>query len=323
MTIASAQIAQFYTINSSDLSVKKELDTPGLIESLPSEVGGGRTRIYPINEYLSYIDTHYTPNKNVAIVSKIDDQQPRLVVTIALKGQSSFIGYKSREIFFKEGYTTIAAFKSSHGERQYPADKHIRQLRFSVRKPWVDVHLGKEKSAHLFSKETIHLISHRPITTQGLMAARQLVEFNVKKELQHLFIQGHAMTLLAAELANLVDSDPQCTDGFTAKDKVTAQLARDILYSEFRKPPSVAELAQRVGTNQCKLKKLFHHFFANTPYGLLADFRMQLAYQLLQTQQHHVSVVADKVGFAHASNFTTAFIKRFGLSPKAVNKSGD
>ena len=322
MTVATAQATNFYTINSTDLPIHKQTAPPNLIESLPGDLGEGRTHIYFINEDLSYIDTHYTPNKNVAIVSKIDDQQPRLVVTIALKGQSSFTGYQGQEIFFKEGYTTIAAFKSSHGERQYPANKQIRQLRFSVRKPWVDTYLGKEKSAHLFGKETIHLISHRPITTQGLLAARQLVEFNVKKELQHLFIQGHAMTLLAAELANLVDVDPQCTAGFTAKDKVSAQLARDILYSEYRKPPSVAELAQRVGTNQCKLKKLFHHFFANTPYGLLAEFRMQMAYQLLETQQHHVGVIADKVGFAHASNFTTAFIKHFGLSPKAVNKSG-
>jgi AraC-like DNA-binding protein len=47
---------------------------------------------------------------------------------------------------------------------------------------------------------------------------------------------------------------------------------------------------------------------------------MQLAYQLLETKQYPVNVVADKVGFAHASNFTLAFVKHFGVSPKAVGK---
>jgi AraC family transcriptional regulator, transcriptional activator of the genes for pyochelin and ferripyochelin receptors len=97
-----------------------------------------------------------------------------------------------------------------------------------------------------------------------------------------------------------------------------AELARDILCDEFRNPPSVAELSNRVGTNQLNLKKIFHHFFENTPYGLLSEFRMDHAYQLLESRRCHVSVVANQVGFTHASNFTAAFIKHFGIPPKAV-----
>lgn len=92
------------------------------------------------------------------------------------------------------------------------------------------------------------------------------------------------------------------------------------LFHEFKNPPSVAELSNRVGTNQFKLKKIFHHFFDNTPYGLLSEFRMNHAYQLLESKRCHVSVVADLVGFTHASNFTAAFIKHFGIPPKTVAK---
>ncbi|MFA5018281.1 MAG: helix-turn-helix transcriptional regulator, partial [Methylobacter sp.] len=85
-------------------------------------------------------------------------------------------------------------------------------------------------------------------------------------------------------------------------------------------PPSVEELSKRAGTNQFKLKKLFHHFFNNTPYGLLLEIRMNNAYQLLESGQCQVGVAADRVGYSHASNFSTAFIKHFGISPKAISK---
>ncbi len=126
------------------------------------------------------------------------------------------------------------------------------------------------------------------------------------------------MTILAAELDHLFEESHQNSGAFNQKDKAMAELARDILFLEFRNPPSVAELSNRVGTNQFKLKKIFHYFFDNTPYGLLSEFRMNHAYQLLESKQCHVSVVADLVGFTHASNFTTAFIKHFGIPPKMV-----
>ncbi|MCK9397418.1 MAG: AraC family transcriptional regulator [Methylobacter sp.] len=97
-------------------------------------------------------------------------------------------------------------------------------------------------------------------------------------------------------------------------------LARDILFNEFRHPPSVADLAKRVGTNQLKLKQLFHHFLNNTPYGLLLEIRMNHTYQLLKTGQCHVSVAADLVGYQHASNFSAAFARYFGVSPKQIAK---
>ena len=75
-----------------------------------------------------------------------------------------------------------------------------------------------------------------------------------------------------------------------------------------------------MGTNQFKLKQLFHHFFTNTPYGLLLEIRMNNAYQLLETTECQVSVAADLVGYSHASNFSAAFMKHFGVSPKAVSK---
>ena len=152
------------------------------------------------------------------------------------------------------------------------------------------------------------------------MAAQQLLTGNVSKELRRVFMHGQAMSLLSAELSHLCGEKSENRGRFNQYDREIAKLARDILYSEFRNPPSAHELSRRVGTNQLKLKTLFHHFFNTTPYGLLLDIRMHNAYQLLESTHCQVSVAADRVGYNHASNFTAAFIKYFGISPKAVSK---
>jgi AraC family transcriptional regulator, transcriptional activator of the genes for pyochelin and ferripyochelin receptors len=309
---------QNYSIDSYDLLTYRNPQQNCLHQSLPDEVGEGKTTIFELNQHMSYIETHYLPSKDLSILSRIDHQEPRLVVTLGLKGHSRFDGYPGDEVVFKQGYTTITAFKSSNGERRYLADKPVSQLRFSISKHWLDTFLGDKISARLFNKNETQVISHRPISAQGMTSAKQLTSGNIVKELHVLFIQGHTMTLLAAELAHLFEQNHHTTETFNQKDKAMAELARDILYHEFKNPPSVAELSSRVGTNQFKLKRMFHHFFNNTPYGLLSEFRMNHAYRLLESKQCHVTVVADQVGFKHASNFTAAFIKHFGITPKSV-----
>jgi len=125
---------------------------------------------------------------------------------------------------------------------------------------------------------------------------------------------------LAAELNHLGEEKSELSGRFNQKDRAIAELARDILVYEFKNPPSVKELSKRVGTNQLNIKNLFHHFFNNTPYGLLSEIRMSNAYQLLESTHCHVSVAADFVGYSHASNFSAAFIKHFGISPKTIAK---
>jgi len=291
-----------------------------LHQSLPENVGVGHSNIFQLDEDLNYIETAYTPSKDLAVLSQTENQGPRMVVTVCLKGHSRFSGNHGDEVVFNQGYTSITAFNSSIGERQYEANKSITQLRLSMSTKWLDRYFGENKFTHVFNKTGIQQLSYQPISPQGIMAAQQLLTGHVSKELRRVFMHGQAMSLLSAELSHLCGEKSENPGRFSQNDQEIAKLARDILYSEFRNPPSVQDLSRRVGTNQLKLKKLFHHFFNTTPYGLLLDIRMHNAYQLLESTHCQVSVAADRVGYNHASNFTAAFIKYFGISPKAVSK---
>lgn len=289
-------------------------------QTLPDELGVGYSNVFQLDTDLSVIETHYTPAKALGVLSHIDSQEPRMVVTLGLKGQSCFADYRGEELIFNEGYTSIATFNSSVGERQYHANQSVTQLRLSLSKKWLDRTIGEAQSAKLFTTKTMQLLSCHPISAQGMIAAQQLLTANVALEMKRVFMHAQAMSLLAAELSYLYQEKPKASMKVTARDKVIAQLARDILHNEFQHPPSVAELAKRVGTNPFKLKRLFQHFFNNTPYGVLLDSRMNKAYQLLVSTGCQVSVAADFVGYSHANNFSAAFIKHFGIAPKIIAK---
>jgi AraC-like DNA-binding protein len=307
-----------WSISSDELQLQKQKDC--VQQSLPEDLGVGHTAVFQLDQDLSYIETRYTTSKDLAVLSRIDYQEPRLMVTLGLKGQSRFADNSGDEFVFREGFTAITIIQSSVGERQYQAHKPTMQLRFALNKNWLNRYFGESKAVQLLGKSGTQLLSYQPISPQAMSAAQQLLNYNTSRETGLIFMHGQAMSLLAVELIPLSEDKRRNLTRLDQKDAEIAKSARDILLREFRNPPSIEELSRRVGTNQFKLKQLFHHFFTNTPYGLLLEIRMNNAYQLLESTGCQVSVAADMVGYSHASNFSAAFMKHFGVSPKAVSK---
>jgi AraC family transcriptional regulator, transcriptional activator of the genes for pyochelin and ferripyochelin receptors len=314
------ETAKRWSIRADDLPSQLHRQKNCLCQLLPEEAGAGYSNLFQLDKGLSYIETVYTPSKDLAVLSRIESQEPRMVVTLGLKGRSRFSGNQGDEVVFNEGYTSITAFDSSIGERHYEGKKPLTQLRLSLDKKWFDRYFGENKFMQLFNKGGIQQLSSQPISHQGIIAAQHLLTCAVSSEVRQLFMHGQVMSLLAAELSHLFEKKSENSGKFSQKDREIAKLARDILFHEFKNPPSVEGLSKRAGTNPFKLKKLFHHFYNNTPYGLLFEIRMNKAYHLLESTRCHVNVAADLVGYSHASNFSAAFIKHFGVLPKAISK---
>ncbi len=291
-----------------------------LHQPLTEDLGAGYSNIYKLDHDLSYIETEYKPSRDLAVLSQIDNQQPRLVVTLGLKGRSRFASQQGDDVVFNEGYTSITSFNSSIGERQYEANKAILQLRFSMNRDWLSRYFDNSNLDQFFNKGAIQTLSYKPTTAQGTMLAQQLLSSHVSSDIKKLFMHGQVLSLLSSELGHLFSSQTVTKNKFTSKDKEIVYEAREILNKTFKNPPSVEQLAKRVGINQFKLKKLFHHFFNNTPYGVLLEIRMNKAYQLLESTGCHVNIAADSVGYNHASNFFFFFIKYFGVTPKSISR---
>lgn len=107
---------------------------------------------------------------------------------------------------------------------------------------------------------------------------------------------------------------------FTAREIELLREARSIASTEIEKPPTIKELAHRIGTNETKLKQGFRAMYGETIFEYRNRKRMNRAMQLVMSGEPLVRV-SERVGFKHQTSFTTAFKTFFGLSPKACRKN--
>jgi AraC family transcriptional regulator, transcriptional activator of the genes for pyochelin and ferripyochelin receptors len=132
-----------------------------------------------------------------------------------------------------------------------------------------------------------------------------------------MYLEGKVWELIALQLSQMTENGEQQNQHFLkSADRERLERARQILGDRFDNPPSLSNLAQEIGLNECALKRGFRQLFGTTVFGYLYQKRMEYAKQLLQQRELNVSQVAKKVGYSSQSRFATAFRKKFGVNPK-------
>ncbi len=85
--------------------------------------------------------------------------------------------------------------------------------------------------------------------------------------------------------------------------------------NSYQEPPSLEELARKVGINRNKLTTGFRQLFGTTVYSAIKDVRLEKAKQLLDSGEKSVSEAAFAVGYNNAGYFSDLFSKRYGVLP--------
>lgn len=80
-------------------------------------------------------------------------------------------------------------------------------------------------------------------------------------------------------------------------------------------PWTLDELAHEVGLSRSALTDRFSRYLGQGPMAYLADWRLELAADLLRTTARNVMYVASEVGYDSEAAFNRAFRRRFGDPP--------
>lgn len=105
--------------------------------------------------------------------------------------------------------------------------------------------------------------------------------------------------------------------GFSLREMRRVDEARMILIDSFNSPPSIPELARKVGLNRTKLKAVFKAAYGTTIYNFVLTQRMDRATELLAGSDLSIAEVAFEVGYDYPASFTHAFVRYFGHSPRS------
>ena len=155
------------------------------------------------------------------------------------------------------------------------------------------------------------------------VALHQILHCPYDGAIAQIYIESKALELVALKLAQIIEGTklPPKNSPLQPQDLDCIHNAKEILIDNIESPPSLLELAKKAGINDYKLKIGFREVFGTTVFGYLRHQRMEWARQLLLEQQMNVSEVAQTVGYASLSRFSTAFKHHFGTTPKTYQKS--
>lgn len=111
----------------------------------------------------------------------------------------------------------------------------------------------------------------------------------------------------------------QSTDALGVAHKQLQQ-AVAFISNNYRRPISVADVAENVSMSQRGLNNAFKKFLKDTPGNMLRRKRLQYSAKLLRETELTLEVIARVCGYSSGSNFTAAYRQLFGHSPSKERK---
>jgi AraC-like DNA-binding protein len=294
--------------------------TENIIE-YPHDLGHGYIQDIKLNQgfYLSIRD--YQNHEYMTNISPEEPEHPLQFFFMIAGDSVSNFEYAS----VKAGETTLCGCGMS------PRMLHTSS---SQKKQEIDIHIQPELFKTLFGiqNEVIpHLLQHlfrQPdeeysvtsgiITTQIQVSLQQIWQCPFQGLIKQVYLQAKVLELMALRLQQDIAGEVIQGQEYQPKQTVINKIyqAKEILESRLENPPSMMELAEIVRLSPYQLKQGFQKVFKKTAFQYLHQYRMEQARLLLYEGNMRVADVANCVGYSHLGQFSAAFKRMFGISPR-------
>lgn len=291
--------------------------------SLPPELGACHTDVLCLSPGLTLLHSRYCPLMDLRERSRKALPQPVLSITLGMRGQSAFAEQRGQDLYFASGCSTVSSFVQACGERQYRGGVAVQQLRVQVGLDALQIYLGEDRAQRLLGHASgVRQLACHASTGASLSHARALLWQAQQHPDDVLSLHAHTLSLLAEELRSLDAAAGQsgqrpARSQLSARDAARMDEARDWLLDHLDQSFQLKPLAQMLGVSESRLRRGFAQRFQQSPQAFHTQARMQKA-QLLLRSGRRVADVAYQLGYEHPANFSLAFTRFFGYSPKSV-----
>ncbi len=93
-----------------------------------------------------------------------------------------------------------------------------------------------------------------------------------------------------------------------------------LMQQNFDVPPSVIEIARRVGTSKRQLERRFREAIGSSPHVASLEMRLSFALHLIEHSQKSIALIAAECGFCDTSHLSRMFRRRFAATPQEFRK---
>ncbi|MEO1349768.1 MAG: AraC family transcriptional regulator [Cyanobacteria bacterium J06635_15] len=308
-----------------------------VLQTLPKQLGEGRDRIFNLRDGLTVGIRQRTLRQPIRHLRQHESRFP-LVAKFYLSGMSRVQTLDASDIdrdYQEQAGCHYLYHLPDHTEvEEWPADQLMHGVMISVDidyfrsfgRDWATSAQATlpEPLLKLLKGDTKTRF-HQPLgrmTPQLRQLVQTILNCPYRGLMQQLYLESKALELLTAQFATWVDRKSEAVSvSLSNGDIDQLHQAREILIQRAKQPPSLIELARLVGLNDRKLNQGFRHLFGTTVFGYLQEYRLQQARELLQDNNLTVSAVAVTVGYRNPEAFSTAFRRKFSVSPKSYQLS--
>lgn len=170
-------------------------------------------------------------------------------------------------------------------------------------------------------------------TARGLILAEQILQPPAESAaLRMLYQESRAIDLLAEVLRSLPAQTGGCAEAPEVESEASARARidpriwqrmralRNWLSSDEASRQPLCEMAQRMGMHASTLQRQFRAVFGVSVGDFVRETSLQRARFALENDGLSVKAVADLAGYGSAANFSTAYKRRFGITPKQARQ---
>lgn len=321
MTITLSQHNYWELFQEAEEQTDSSVDEFDITWKYPEQLGQGYWREIRLRNGVELAITHYQLHKPVTL--QLPERDHPLEYSFHLAGKHHHQQRSNRAgkySLFGSGLAPVETCKWVDIE-QIEVNVHIKPEQFAT---WLN------QTTDSIPQELQHLVQPSPQTYYVRSGTTTIAMQTALQQILHCPFQGitkqlyleskvwELMTLLVEQELTLKENQKITHRSYWLKpdDIDRIHQARTILLEQLDNPPSLIELARQVGLNDCTLKRGFRQVFGTTAFGLLHDYRLEQARQLLEERRLNVSEIAQAIGFANRSYFAAAFRKKFGVTPR-------
>ncbi len=200
----------------------------------------------------------------------------------------------------------------------YTAGKTYRSLSVSLDQNRFSDFSAYLEAAHLLRpdhKICTHVFASTP---RVRLILQQLLECPPQQQLRRLYLEGKILELLSVFCSDILEKKESGSD-ISKGDYQCLIRARAFIDEHFLHPLTIAQIAGASYLSETKLKRGFKTCFGCTVYEYIMEKRMEMAYNLMQTERYKVKDVAWMVGYSNVSHFIDAFRNRYGITPGGIS----
>lgn len=275
---------------------------------------------------LMLIDFH--PQENIAFNVEIGSSPLEIGCSLSgnVRGTVSHSRGQKENFSCGPGQTWLSFYPKSHGTIEFLAGQPIRavgiQMAPGLLRTFMDIesdHIPAYIRGIVDGTNENHFNHVCTMTTRMHSTIHQIMNCPDHGFTRRIFLESKALELLSYLIGD--DSLSEYSPSLCADDEERIRHAKDILISNMENPPSLAELARKVGLCTTRLNTGFRQVFGTSVFGYLKRHRLEKARWLIEIEDKSVSEAAWEVGYSSLSSFHRAFVNEYGINPSSCYKN--